>query len=202
MKPIIKKGDKYNKLTAVRFDHMDGHRNAYWIFQCDCGNKKIARVSHIKSGNIKSCGCLRKEKAGKLNKTHGMRYTREYNSWQGMKDRCHNENSPHYKGYGSRGITVCDRWRNSFENFFADMGKKPTSGHSIDRINNEGNYEPHNCRWATWREQENNKRNNHWLNYKGKTQTVAQWAREIGLSRMTLYKRLKRGWDIKKALTI
>ena len=194
-KPIIKKGDKYNRLTAVRFDHRDKGKNAYWLFRCDCGNEKVAQVSNVKSGNIKSCGCLLKE----VKTTHGMYLSREYKTWQLMKARCLNKKNSDYKKWGGRGIKICDRWL-KFKNFYKDMGKKP-KGKSLDRIDNNGNYEPDNCRWATREEQANNKRNNHLLAFKNKTITLAQWSRETGIKYDTLKRRIYSGWSIERALT-
>jgi len=133
------------------------------------------------------------------NKTHGMDGTSIYKTWIGLKARCYNKNDKDYKNYGGRGIKVCKRWKNSFENFYNDMGDKP-KGMSIDRIDNNGNYEPSNCRWATIEQQNNNKRNNHLLTYNGKTQTITQWSREIKVPVSTLQCRLLRGWSKEKTL--
>ena len=130
------------------------------LYRCDCGTEKEIMDSSVKRGNTKSCGCLLREngrKTAKLNTTHGMRYTKEYECWKSMKQRCSNPNKDGYKNYGGRGIKVCDRWLNSFENFYADMGPKPV-GHSIDRINNDGNYEPKNCKWSSNSDQAYNRR--------------------------------------------
>ena len=192
-KPIIKKGDKYGRLTAIRFDHKRRSHQC-WLFRCDCGNKKVIEVAKVKSGHTKSCGCLQQEKMT----THGMTYSKEYNSWVGMKQRCLNKNHSSYKDYGGRGITICKRWL-KFENFFADMGEKP-EGTSIDRIDNNGNYEPSNCKWATQKQQNNNMRRNHLLTYKNRTMTMSQWAKEMGINYKTLKTRIWRGWSAEKAL--
>ena len=127
--------------------------------------------------------------------THGMTKTPEYNSWRGMKNRCFNPNYQHYSHYGSRGITVCDRWKNSFQNFLADMGSRPTAKHSLDRIDNDGDYCPGNCRWATKAEQENNKRNNRLITIGCVTLNIAQWTKEMGFGETIIFMRLKSGWS-------
>ena len=203
MKSTIRKGDKYNKLTAIRFDHKDKWGQQYWLFKCDCGNKKVIKASNVKGNYVKSCGCLRKEniiRYGKKSKTHGMTHTREYKSWQAMKDRCYNKNYPHYKDYGGRGIKVCNHWRNSFENFYKDMSKRPKNT-SLDRIDNNKGYYKKNCHWATTKEQANNRRNNRLLTFNNKTMTIAQWTSKTNLKYAILYTRLKKGWSIEKTLT-
>ena len=127
--------------------------------------------------------------------THGMHGTPEYHSWEHMKQRCFNPNYKHYSNWGGRGITVCDRWKNSFENFLADMGSRPTSKHSIDRIGNNGDYRPDNCRWATKVEQANNKRSNRLITIACVTLTITQWTKEMGFSESVIYNRLKDGWS-------
>jgi len=133
--------------------------------------------------------------------THGLSETPEYHSWESMKQRCLNPNHKHYSNYGGRGIAVCDRWLNSSENFLADMGTKPTPKHSLDRINNDGDYSPENCRWATKAEQANNKRTNKPLITIGnKTYTIVQWAKKMDISASVIWKRLKLGWSEYKAV--
>lgn len=150
---IIKKGDKFNYLTAIKFSYRDRYGAQYWLFKCDCGKEKILRVGCIKRGHTKSCGCLSDKEKTK----HGMYGTRIYTSWGKMKDRCLNKNNHAYKNYGGRGIKICPEWLNSFENFYRDMGERP-EGKSIDRIDNNGNYEPSNTKWSTPKEQMNNTR--------------------------------------------
>lgn len=152
-KPIIKAGDKYGRLTAIRFSHKGKNNRPYWLFQCDCGNTKVISTNLVKNNKTKSCGCLNDG-----HPTHRMKGTRIYRSWQMMKNRCLNKNSEDWKDYGGRGIKVCKRWM-KFENFYVDMGERPEDT-SIDRIKVDGNYNKNNCRWATPKEQANNKRNN------------------------------------------
>ena len=202
-KELIKKGDKLNRLTAIRFDHRDKNSQLYWLFRCDCGNEKIMRADRVKRGETKSCGCVGRKKSSErakkgLHRTHGMYYSKEYKSWSHMKGRCLNKKDGRFKDYGARGIIVCKRWM-KFENFYADMGKC-SEGMTLDRIDNSKGYSPENCRWASYKKQNNNKRTNHLLTYNGKTQDIAQWAEEIGINSSALYTRIYRGWSIDKAL--
>jgi len=133
-------------------------------------------------------------------KTHGMSKTLEYRSWRAMKIRCFNPNYPRYSDWGGRGITVCDRWKNSFEDFLADMGSRPTAKHSLDRIDNNADYSPKNCKWSTRVEQDNNKRNNHLITIDDVTLTIAQWAKKMNISGQLIQGRLKNGWSEYKAV--
>ena len=173
--------------------------------KCDCGDVKNYRLEDLRSGATQSCGCLRNEQIIKANTTHGHAsnglISTEYRIWRGMKVRCENERSKYFNNYGARGVSIHDRWKDSFEQFYQDMGPRPSKDHSLDRIDNNGNYEPSNCKWSTKKEQNNNKRNNTLVEYNGKIQTVAQWASEYNLNYNTLFYRLARGCTPEEALT-
>ncbi len=172
-------------------------------FRCKCGKEFIATIEDVKSGHTKSCGCFINSKT----LSHG--YCRrganippEYQVWVAMKYRCLNENEPSYKDYGGRGITVCKRWLHSFENFISDMGFRPSPKHSLDRIDNDGNYKPSNCRWATNAEQMSNRRNTKIITFNGETMGIDGWAERLGLSYNALHDRLfVKKWTLDRALT-
>lgn len=171
---------------------------------CECGTEKSVRNGKLQNGSTVSCGCLRLQKSVEriqLLKTHGRTKTSEHRAWTQIKSRCsNNKDEQKYANYGGRGIQVCERWMNSFEAFLEDMGPRPSAKHSIDRFpNNDGNYEPGNCRWATSVEQCNNKRNNVLFTFYGKTMTLTQWSEISQVDRSTVEKRLKSGWSEKKA---
>lgn len=155
-------GQTFNRWTILSQEESerDSKGIPYKRFKvkCFCGEERILRIGHIISGKSKSCGCLRAETTTNRNTKHGLRWTRLYNIWLGMKQRCNNPKHPRYADYGGRGIKVCTRWNNNFENFYNDMRQNYLDELSIDRINNDGNYEPSNCRWATALEQRLNQK--------------------------------------------
>ena len=207
MKKLDLTGMKFSRLTAVKEVEPkrkpSGQKEVKWLCLCECGNQISVSVGNLRTGHTKSCGCFRAEKMSNKQKVHGMSQSRLYGIYTGIKTRCLNANEPAYKDYGGRGIKMCDEWLNDFMAFYDwAMANGYNDNLSIDRIDVNGNYEPSNCQWATRKEQNNNKRNNHLITYKGKTQTIAQWANEKGLSYKVLYTRLiDYKWAIDKALT-
>jgi len=193
-------GRKFGRLTVLARAANRGIV-VCWICRCDCGNNTTVRSASLKKGMTKSCGCLYAETVGKWNIKHSGEGSVEYRVWASMKNRCYNPHSEKYPMYGGRGIFVCQEWRDDFVRFYTDMGPRPSAKHSIERIDNDGPYSPHNCRWATMIEQQNNRRSNRMFTYQGKTLSVAAWAREIGVPKTRLYDRLELGWPIARVLT-
>lgn len=196
-------GKKFSGWLVVSFNGVIeyGERGlkSRWLCQCDCGKMSVVNGSSLTTGNSKSCGCVNRLNMAKKNKTHGLSGTDHYRRWQGMLNRCGNENSASYKNYGGRGITVCERWL-TYTNFISDMGYPPTSLHSLERINNNADYQPSNCKWATRSEQSKNKRSNRIISFNGITKTLKEWALEIGIDQSSLRERLEK-WSIKDALS-
>jgi len=193
---------KYNRLTLIKLSHKDNWGKQYWLCECDCGNIKTYRLSHIKQGRTKSCGCLNAEQ--RINgATHGHargdKASRTYVSYQHIKARCNNPKHKQYPDYGGRGITVCDRWLESFENFLADMGECP-DGLTIERLDNDLGYSPDNCIWADMVAQANNRRSSRIIKFDGKSLTIAEWSRETGIKHGTISWRLAQGWSVHDAL--
>jgi hypothetical protein len=192
-KTIDLTGQVFGRLTVVSRIEKSG--KAKWLCRCQCENIKEVFARKLIRKQTQSCGCLHKEIVGTLNATHGMSKSPEFRAWAGIKNRCHRPTYAHYECYGGRGITVCDRWLNSFENFYNDMGPRPSACHSIDRIDVNGNYEPGNCRWATIRQQHRNTRSNAFVQYLGKNVCIAEAAELSGIRPTTLHTRLRRGWS-------
>ncbi len=194
-------GDRYGRLTVVQEAEaviLSGKRYRRILCVCDCGNETAVRVSGLRSGNVKSCGCIH---ATRL-LTHGHSRSETYHTWQNIRTRCLNPNAPNYPSYGGSGIRVCERWGN-FEAFLADLGERPSPRHSIDRIDSEGDYTPENCRWATPKEQARNRSSNRILTYDGETLCLAEWAERIGMKPNALQARLNvSGYTVKEALTL
>ena len=192
-------GMRFGKLIAVSLTFKHGRRQ--WVCVCDCGGEAICEPGNLRGGNSKSCGCVKRESIRAIgfasrkhgHKANGNRATSEYQAWAAMKHRCSNPANVAWKNYGGRGIYVCERWRNSFEDFFADMGYRPDKQYDLDRINNNGNYEPGNVRWATRAQNVRNQRSNFLIEINGVSKCGAEWAEIAGRERHTIINRYKRG---------
>jgi hypothetical protein len=195
---------KYNDISGERRGNLTiikcvGKKNSHYLWECvcDCGNIIIVPVNNLNNGHTKSCGCLSVNTVVNRTTTHGNskkgKWSPEYAVWSSIKGRCLNPNNPAYKNYGGRGIKICERWANSFENFLQDVGKRPSLRHSFDRYpDNNGNYEPGNFRWATKKQQADNRRTSRWYEYDGIKLVLEDWARKLGVSRSTLSNKLKK----------
>lgn len=186
---------KYNYLTILEV------KGQVAICECECGAIKEINHWYVKNGKTKSCGCMKRAMLRDRNLKHGYYGTSEYVAWHGARSRCYVKSNNKYHQYGGRGIKMCTRW-DDFENFIADMGKKPSSAHSLDRINVNGDYCPENCRWATPEEQAQNKTTSRFICANGRTQTLAQWAKETGIDRRKITDRINRGWSPERALEL
>lgn len=199
-------GKKFGRLLAVERVENIPAKNApsrpAWRCVCDCGNEKVLPKSSLVYGVSTSCGCYRKEVARKKNTSHGMSDTPEYNIWIHMKKRCFDRSCRDYKDYGARGISVCEQWISSFENFIESVGKRPTKYHTIERIDNNHGYSPDNCKWATRKEQSCNRRSIRMLYAFGKNASVSEWAALSGVRAKTILARIDRlGWTAERAVS-
>lgn len=195
-------GLKFGKLTVSSRSEIKKGKEILWECICDCGGKKITRAADLKNGKTQSCGCIKSSMLVSRNTKHGFAGTRIYEIWQGMVKRCTNPNCKAYRLYGGRGITVCERWMN-FIDFYNDTLQGYSDKLSLDRFpDTNGNYEPNNFRWATEKQQGNNKRDNHLVKYDNKILTISEWAELTGFSYGMIECRLRKGWDIEKALTL
>lgn len=182
-------GLRFGQLTTIKIDR-PSNRTQYWLCKCDCGEYTVKNLHELLTRKRKSCGCLERTTGFTSNLKHGLNKTREHNIWVGIKKRCRNKNSIGWKHYGSKGIDYCDRWED-FINFISDMGPAPTSNHTIDRIDRTKGYCPENCRWATMKEQNQNKPNNVWVEYDGKRMILSDWAKYIRMDVSTVFKLYK-----------
>lgn len=192
-------GKKFGRLTVQERYINDNKGCARWCCSCDCGNFTIVRTYHLTSGRIRSCGCIKKEMLSRREKTHGKSNTKLFYLWAGIKQRCFNSNHKNYSRYKGRGITMCDEWKNDFMEFYnwaIKSGYKENL--TIERINNDGNYEPSNCRWATRKEQANNTSRNHFINFNGETHTMAEWSKILGITSSAFYSRVRKGLPIQR----
>lgn len=191
-KRIDLSGKKFHRWTVISLSEITPAYQAMWNCVCQCGTRAVIRSSSLTTGNSKSCGCHRDDVLRRMSTRHGRSETKAWYAWSRLFQRCYNKGNHAYPTYGARGIKVCKRWK-KFENFYADMGEPPSGVHSIDRIDVNGHYTPSNCRWATQKEQANNRRSNTWLTAFGRTQTIAQWSDELGIKRATICQRIARG---------
>lgn len=197
-------GKRYGRLTVLRFHgyrKLSIGRMKQYECVCDCGAKGVFNITPLRHRTTTSCGCFHRQQTAKINLTHGMaNRSAEYRAWKAIKGRCTNQNLPEWANYGGRGILVCSRWANSFENFLKDMGPRPSSQHSINRIDNDGPYSPENCNWATYTEQARNKRCNRVLSLDDRSMTLAEWSVQLGINSSSLIERLEK-WPLREALT-
>lgn len=184
-------GQKFGRLTVIeRVENKGNH--VVWRCHCDCGSEITVRKDHLLTGATQSCGCLKRE----VHTKHGVCGTKTYYHWGCIVQRCTNPKNPNYKNYGGRGIKICDEWRNNVQAFYDYISSLPhfgEEGYSLDRIDNNGNYEPNNLRWADRKTQDRNKRTNHTVEFKGVTMTVAEAAEKSGINKNTLLKRIRKG---------
>lgn len=194
-------GQRFGRLVVLDMAYKGANHSWFWQCKCDCGKELIVDGHSLRTGNTQSCGCYNRDRLSEVGTTHGMSKTKIKYVHTNMKQRCFNSNHSEYHNYGGRGITVCARWagERGFENFLEDMGEAP-EGLSLDRIDNNGNYYPENCRWATQKEQQNNKRVNVYIEKDGKRKTITEWAEELGFNPATLRGRIAK-WGVERALS-
>lgn len=196
----IKIGSKFGNWTVVSQSEVRKNGNIYWVCICDCGIKKHVQGRNLLNKLSLSCGCLRVISVVDRLKTHGLSKSKIYTIWQAMKSRCLNKNNVEYKNYGGRGIKICKRWQQSFEEFYKDMHIEYRDGLELERKNVNGHYYKNNCKWATRKEQQRNKRNNHYFKYNGQNKTLVEWEEITGIKANTILTRIRRGWAEEKIL--
>lgn len=187
------KNKTFDRLTVIE------KQGRFALCRCECGTRKSVRIDHLKSGKTRSCGCLRSEVTSRLKTKHGMYGTKEYRTWCYIKDRCKN---PSNQYYGGRGIGICQKWDESFEAFYDDVGPCPDENMTIDRIDVNGDYEPGNVKWSTWSEQQQNKTDTEYIAIEGVSLTPRQWCELSGVKFSNYRSRVRRGWDKVKALSV
>ena len=194
---------KFGRLTAIKEVGRTKSGGALWVCKCDCGGEKVVSSDGLRSGRTQSCGCIKREQNVEMFTTHGEHGTPLHRLWAGIKNRCYNPNEPKYVHYGARGIKVCPEWETNYP-AFRDwcLANGYSKGLTIERIDVDGDYSPTNCVFATQKTQQNNRRNNHRITYKGETKTLAQWADYLGMTYKMLEHRINRGWGIEDAFTI
>lgn len=193
-------GQKFNRLTALYISPESKYRRVKWFCKCDCGNDTTVQAANLKGGHVKSCGCLCRERLVETKTTHGKSDHHLYNIWLNMKRKCYDSNHKDFKNHGGKNIKVCDRWLDSFENFFNDVGERPTKDHVIYRIDRHDDFNPSNCRWVTKIKQNNYRENTVYLIVDGVTKSRSEWVRISNVNLGTLRKRIKLGWSHKEAV--
>lgn len=178
-------GQRFGRLIVL-FRAENRYSKAYWHCHCECGNTTSVSTGGLRSGHTLSCGCLYDDSRGTAQRRHGLSKTPEYRIWKGMIARCENAGREYYPRYGGRGIKVCGAWRESFECFLRDMGRRPTPKHTLERIHNDSDYCPTNCRWATMQEQGQNTSRTRRITINGETLGVNAWARRLRMSKKTV----------------
>ena len=199
MKTIDISNQRFGRLVAIE-KSSNIHKKTAWKCLCDCGNIVYVSTSNLTCGKIRSCGCIRREAIIKQNTTHNQRHTPLYEVWKSIRQRCYNSKCSAYKNYGARGITVCEEWKQSFQAFYnwaIENGYE--TGLCIERIDNDGNYCPENCKWATRKEQMRNTRRNRFIEYNGETKTLSEWCEILSLPYATINGRIHKGYSPQKA---
>jgi hypothetical protein len=192
-------GQQFDRLLVISAAGKDKTGRSFWLCRCNCGAEKIVAGSNLKSGNTKSCGCLRRQLSAERLTTHGGSETPEYTSWRHAKARCTNPNDEAFEDYGGRGIKFLF---DDFKEFLSHLGPKPGKKYTLERILNSGNYEHGNVCWATQKEQNRNRRSNHFITYQGETLCLAEWAEKLGFKSHTIDNRLRiLGWSVEKSLS-
>lgn len=201
-------GKKFGKLLVLKRVDNDKYGNLNWECLCNCGNKKIIRGANLRNGLTKSCGCYNYEQSvafgkkwGGHNKIHGMKQSRLYNLWCNMKARCHNSKNDSFKWYGNKNIKVCKEWVDNFVEFYEwSISNGYKNNLTIDRLDNNKDYSPSNCKWSSMKEQQNNRSNNHIVSFNGKTHTLAEWSEILKIKYSVIHDRLKRGWTMERII--
>lgn len=192
---VIKPGQKFNSLTVIKEIEKSRYMRQI-LCRCSCGKEIVVRVYDL--GRNKTCGCIRQ----RGNPKHGLSKTPEYAAWKSIKTRCYDPNFIEYQHYGGRGIKVCDEWKDDFQAFYSYIGPRPGSGYSVDRIDNNGDYEPGNVKWSTKSEQHRNTRQNLIVTYRGESRPLVEWVEELGLNYSAVHQRLvKLGWSAEQAFS-
>ena len=196
-KAVVEIGQRFGRLVVIKKVTSSACRKTRYECHCDCGKTIVIQGGNLKNGKTRSCRCW----ANTLSTTHGGSQDPEYKLWHGMLERCRNPNASGYKRYGGSGIHVCKCWQKSYAHFLNDVGRRPSMQHTLERINNSRGYYPNNVRWATRKEQANNRRTNRQLIVAGVTKTVSQWATVTGIPEQTIHHRIRAGWSATACVT-